>query len=399
MKTYERREIMEKNLKMSCVVLAVLACILFALTGESGAALRLPTATLRQLTTGSYHSDHGDWSPDGQWVVYQQQTHSRADIYKIRSDGTGAVQLTNGYYCDSKPQFSPNGKLIAFQRNTNLQGQQILDHQASIWVMNADGSEQRQLVPPEAGQIGGAQAPFWSPDGKYIAYRYGESNKKGIWVVKADGKTPPLQVVATDFGEAPEKCMDWNPKPFSNTMAVSIRVGTRNGDHSRHIALVSFMPSSRRVRNTWLTESDPTGVNDKTCQWDMKWKNDGRTLVYTDDYNNYSDIWVMQSNGRRKVRLTDSAGNNNACYSNPNWSPNGRYIAYWSSEGFTSTSKKRIYLMTADGTRKTCLMDNEKLRQSSYSGYLLHFNNSGNAILFNGRDISGKLQLYALDLH
>ena len=394
---------MEKNLKRSCVVLAVFACILFALTGESGA---VPTATLRPLTTGSLFCVHGDWSPDGEWVVYSHQKpgHSETDIYKIRSDGTGAVQLTSGYYCDSKPQFSPNGNQIVFQRNKNPEGTRTLQHQASIWVMDADGTNQRQLVRPGAGEIGGAQTPLWSPDGKYIAYRYGESENKGIWVISADGKTGPQHIVAADFGEASEKYLDWNPIAFPRTIAVSIRVGSQNDSNTRtrHIAFVKFDPSRRRgpVMNTlWLTKSDRTGVNAKTCQWNMKWKNDGKTLVYTDDYNNRSDIWVMNSEGRGKVRLTDSAGNSNACYSDPNWSPNGEYIAYWSSEGLASTSTKRIYLMTADGNNKTCLMSDEKLKQSSRDGYLLHFNKSGEAILFTGHDSSNIVQLFVLDLH
>jgi Tol biopolymer transport system component len=386
--------------KISYVLVVVLACISFCWTGESGA---LPTGTYQQLTTGANYCWHGDFSPTGPWVVYQKAKSgsSYGNIWKIRTDGTDDTQLTHGYYCDSSPQFSPDGKKIAFQRNINPEGSSVLDHGASIWVMNADGTNPRQLVAPQIAYIGGAQTPMWSPDGKYIAYRYGEgSSASGVWVVRSNGSQAPIQVVTTDFGSAPGKYMDWAPNIPSKKMAVSVRVGDRSSPpYSRQIAVVKFDPTGAvPVKRKWVTESDPTGVNSKTCQWNMRWNSDGTTLVYTDDYNNYSDIWKMNPDGTHKVRLTDSATNGNACYVSPQWSPDGNFIAYWSNEGLSNWYTRRIYVMTPDGTRKKCVMDNEALGHSSYSSDFLHFNKKGDKLLFTGYDASNIVQLWIVNL-
>ncbi len=267
--------------------------------------------------------------------------------------------------------------------------------------MNADGTNPRQLVAPQIGYIGGAQHPTWSPDGKFVAYKYGEgSSMSGVWVVRSNGSKAPIQVVTTDFGSAPGRFMDWSPIAPSKKMAVSVRVGDRSSTHTRQIAAVGFDPAGvLPVKRSWITQSDPTGVNLKTCQWDMRWKPDGTKLVYTDDYNNYSDIWKMNPNGTGKVRLTDSASNGNCCYTTPQWSPDGTFIAYWSSEGLASTGDKKIWVMSPDGLRKQCVMSDETKWESSVDGYLLHFNKAGNKLLFAGYDASNVVQLWIVDLH
>jgi Tol biopolymer transport system component len=112
----------------------------------------------------------------------------------------------------------------------------------------------------------------------------------------------------------------------------------------------------------------------------------------------------MNPDGTDKVRLTDSASNGNVCYSNPNWSPNGKYIVYWSDEGLPSSSnppsnKKRIYIMSADGAYKNCLMSDENVRENYRGGYLLHFNRAGTKILFAGHGSGDIVHLFVLDLH
>ena len=383
-------------------------CIGFFLAGHAGAdpavtaaAPKLPSADLRQLTTGDCTSWNGDWSPDGKWIVYQRDKTGqswKADIYKIRVDGTEETQLTSGYYCDSKPQFSPNGKQIVFQRNTLAEGASKVGEKSSIWVMNADGSNQKQIVAPMEEDKGGAQWPFWSPDGKWIAYMYGERRQKGLWVIKADG-TGPQEVIPADFGEVPGIAMDWKPKGSKKQILVSVRTESREAPskRGRHIALVEFDPKGKKpTTQTWLTDSS----SDTADQTYSKWSPNGKSIVYSDDSNNRADIWLMNSDGTNKVRLTDSASNNDACYNHPNWSPNGKYLAYQTSEGTSSRSKRKIYIMTADGLYKNCLMSDENIRQSGRSDYLLHFNRKGTMILFEGRDqTTNKDQLFVLELH
>jgi Tol biopolymer transport system component len=64
---------------------------------------------LRMGTSGN----HGDYSPDGSWVVYESKdsenfTRQDYDIYRVRSDGTGAVvRLTSNTTMEFDPAWRP----------------------------------------------------------------------------------------------------------------------------------------------------------------------------------------------------------------------------------------------------------------------------------------------------
>lgn len=97
---------------------------------------------LRQLTrkndSASAISDGvPQWSPDGTQLVFERWT-SQWDVYRINVDGTGLTRLTNSSDHDGDPVFSPNGGTVAFSSSRSGWWQ--------IWLMNPDGSNQRQLT-------------------------------------------------------------------------------------------------------------------------------------------------------------------------------------------------------------------------------------------------------------
>src|SRR5213594_1798979 len=67
------------------------------------------------------------------------------------------------------PQISPDGGRVIFVRT----GFDIMRdrHRSSLWIVNADGSEQRLLTDGDRGR--GAYAPRWSPDGTRLLYGSG----------------------------------------------------------------------------------------------------------------------------------------------------------------------------------------------------------------------------------
>ncbi len=134
---------------------------------------------------------------DGDWEVY------RMDI-----DGGNIQQLTRNKVPDRGALISYDGKLIAWHRGD--------DRKRNVWVMNADGSEQRMLVTNAAMGI-------WRSDGKLIVYRGKDNdstflydpateNEKQIW--------PPKNVKfkAKDiWGAKPSPdgklFVGWSPRP------------------------------------------------------------------------------------------------------------------------------------------------------------------------------------------
>lgn len=81
----------------------------------------------------------------------------------------------------------------------------VTDPKSSLWVSNADGSSQRQLI---ASSFEVIELPRWSPDGKFIAFmamRPGLPYR--IYIVRANGGEPKEASHGTDNQGAPT----WSP--------------------------------------------------------------------------------------------------------------------------------------------------------------------------------------------
>jgi Tol biopolymer transport system component len=122
---------------------------------------------VRQLTFGKGIQEIPRWSPDGGKITFDASPKLpgkpgfHTDIWTIRPDGASARQLTRGAF-DVEPVLSPGGRQIAFGRITH--DAQIPD--VAIYVMYADGTHLRQVVPPTLG----LEHPDWSPDGRWITF-------------------------------------------------------------------------------------------------------------------------------------------------------------------------------------------------------------------------------------
>ncbi len=102
------------------------------------------------------------FSPDGEWIAFQNRIESNTEICLIKSDGSGLTNLTRYAARDVNPAFSPDGKQIVFASNRDG-NTGVYD----LYVMNADGSGQRQIY---SSKLGISISPKWSPDGKQIIF-------------------------------------------------------------------------------------------------------------------------------------------------------------------------------------------------------------------------------------
>lgn len=104
-----------------------------------------------------------DWSPDGQWFVATSDRHPPYghgyQLYLMRTDGTQQRRLTQGGL-NVYARFSPDGKKVLYLHQTRAEGN-------SIWTVDVDGENARQLVREEG--LASPDGAFWSPDGKQIA--------------------------------------------------------------------------------------------------------------------------------------------------------------------------------------------------------------------------------------
>ena len=133
-----------------------------------------------------------DWSPDGMQIVFNSgdsiATSDQAEIWVVSVGDGRMTQLTRNDVFESYPTWSPDGQTIAFERWSRPDASS-LEH-ASLWLMRADGSDQRRLV--KLGGFENPTYPTWSPDSREIAF-----------VVSISGGNPEsgtLAIVTIDDG-------------------------------------------------------------------------------------------------------------------------------------------------------------------------------------------------------
>jgi len=97
--------------------------------------------------TGYFHDP--DWQPGGGRIVFHRKQGSHWQIYAVNPDGSGLVALTRPVTAlvdelpsNVAPAWSPDGQFIVYLSNRNSLESAGAWH---FWVMNADGSNQRQL--------------------------------------------------------------------------------------------------------------------------------------------------------------------------------------------------------------------------------------------------------------
>jgi Tol biopolymer transport system component/imidazolonepropionase-like amidohydrolase len=137
-------------------------------------------------------------TPAGDRVAYD----ALGSIWLTRPAGGEPTRLTRtaaGVEHESHPAFSPDGRQVAYVTWRDGEAGQVR-------VIGVDGRGGRTLVSTPGHYV----EPSWSPDGRWIVYRsvggdghrgqtFGEN--RGVFVVAADGRTPPRKV--RDGGSEP----------------------------------------------------------------------------------------------------------------------------------------------------------------------------------------------------
>jgi Tol biopolymer transport system component len=161
---------------MTALYCAAADRILFTRLGPAEASLFVSNADgsgERGLTQGALDYNPA-WSPDGKWIAFTSEREGSADLYRIRTDGSGLERLTDDPAFDDQAAFSPDGAQIVFV-TTRAGGT------ANLWILDL---QTHQAKPLTSGR-GGDFRPAWSPDGKWIAFSSDRESSlpmaKGRW--------------------------------------------------------------------------------------------------------------------------------------------------------------------------------------------------------------------------
>ena len=128
----------------------------------------------RQLTSGDFnHGGSIAWSADNRKVYFSGNRHADAElnlrnteIYSVGLDGGEITALTDREGPDDNVAVSPNGRMLAWTGYDD----RVRSYQTTrLYVMNADGSERRELLSELDRDV---FAPRWAVDGRGLYFSY-----------------------------------------------------------------------------------------------------------------------------------------------------------------------------------------------------------------------------------
>ncbi len=248
-------------------------------------------------------------SPDGKTILFTLQTSDlgkakrTSHVWLMDADGKNARQFTFGEKSESSPTFSHDGRWIAFVSSR--------DGDDNLYVISASGGEARQLTNISTG----VSDPLWSPDGKSIAFSsdvYPECGADDACNKKIDER--------------------WSKGPLHahEADALLYRHWTQWKDGKRtHILLADASTGAVRDLTPGNFDSPPFQLGG-ALRYDFS--PDGTELAFDSNHDRdlasstNSDVWIIALAGSQPARNITAA--NPAFDGHPQYSPDGKYIAY-----------------------------------------------------------------------
>lgn len=220
------------------------------------------------------------WTHDGK-LVYDSNVNGNASIWMVNADGSEPKPLTDSAADDFAPEVSPDGRTIIFTSGRTSLYQ--------VWRMDIDGGNPKQLTQGE-----GIPTFSISPDGRWVIY---QPFVGGIQKVSIDGGAP-VELVAKGSLRYPQV------SPDGKLLAYFF-----NDDQTKHpqLAVITF-GGGAPVHTFDLPVTSGTSLHESgftLLYHGFHWSPDGRALVYINTLGGVSNLWSQPLDGGKAVQITD----------------------------------------------------------------------------------------------
>ncbi len=310
-------------------------------------------------------------SPDEEQIAYTvsyysvPQNKSNSEVFVMDADGSANTQITQSTWKEAQPVWFKDGKKLAFLSSESGSNQ--------VWEMNPNGTERKQLTQYD-GDIEGFS---FSPDGKKLLFI------AQVKTVKSTADKHPDLPKATGIIVNDLMYKHWDewvttaPHPF---------VADFDGNGISNVTDIlegepyesPMKPWGGIEQLAWSPASDKVAY---TCR-----KKTG--LAYAISTN--SDIYIYDLATKKTINITEE---NKGYDTNPQYSPDGKYIAWQSMErdGYEA-DLNRLFIMNLETGEKRFV---SKAFESNVDAFL--WNKDSQSIFFIGV-WHGETHIYRLSL-
>ncbi len=258
--------------------------------------------TSRDMLTLKRPSD-SRLSPDGRLVAFTIGTPDMignrvvSQIWVMNADGTGQRQITNAASSSSSPRWSPDGRKIAYV------------HAGQIWTMEPDGDDKEQVTKISTG----AGGPVWSRDGQWIAF---------------SSEVYP-ECTTDECNKAEDERVDASKVKAKVTERLLFKHWNEWRDRKRtHVFVVSARGGTARDLTPGDFDSPPYGAASGV---DYSFSPDGSSIVYlrnpdkVEAISTNSDIYIQPINDGSAKNITAGMNGYDA---SPVYTPDGKYLLF-----------------------------------------------------------------------
>jgi TolB protein len=213
------------------------------------------------------------WTPDGK-IVYASRTGENWDIWIANREGLENKQLTADAFIDQQPSVTEDGRYVVFQSNRS--------GSRNIWRIDIDGSNPKQLT---EGSFVDA-FPVGSPDGRFVAFMSLRAGTWTIWKVGIDGGTPvQLTNQPSEF-----------PIVSPDGKQIAYYYGDEKSNSQPKLAIIPF-EGGQPVKTIDLPRSvQPIA---------FAWMPDGKSIAFLDNSSGILNVWSQPLDGRAPKELTN----------------------------------------------------------------------------------------------
>jgi Tol biopolymer transport system component/DNA-binding winged helix-turn-helix (wHTH) protein len=233
-----------------------------------------------------------DWLPDGK-IIYGSTASGKEDIWLMNADGSNQKQLTTTAGANFAPTVSDDGRAVVYVSKA-------ADATQNLWKMNLDNGERAQLT-----NGGFDLRPDISPDGRWVVYMSVIQDSPTLWKIPINGGGVPIQL-SEKMASGPRV------SPDGRFIACFYRADV---DTYSKLAVLPF-DGGEPVR---VFDRSPTTF----VEAGIRWTPDGRALSFIDNRDGVSNVWLQPLDGSPLKQLTNFTSETIFRFA---WSPDGKMI-------------------------------------------------------------------------